>query len=483
METRAVEAGIPEVGCWINGKERHADDRLPVMDPARREVIATVPRCDASVVDEAVAGAVEAQKDWARIPAGERRDRILSLADQVEAHGRALALRLSEEVGKPIRAAEGEVANAVQLIRYFAEEAFRLTGHLPLTGTPGRQTLVVREPVGVVAAITPFNYPLSTLICKSVPALAVGCAVVAKPDEHTPLTTLELARLATEAGLPPGLFQVVTGLGPETGDLLVRHPDVRLITFTGSTEVGKTIQQTAAAHVKRLILELGGHCPAVVCADADWRSLVPALVAQAYKNSGQYCYRVTRLLVAEEIREPFLDAFVSEASRLTLGDPKNPETDLGPLNNRSIFERVSEQVLDAVALGAQTILGGVPPDPDAGFFFPPTVLTRVRPEMCLYREEIFGPVVLALPFQDEDEGVERANDTPFGLAAYVFSKDLGKALRLASRIEAGSVWVNGIHQAQAEAPFGGMKESGIGREKSRFGVEAFTELKTYYISY
>lgn len=478
-----LETGILDVGCRLGGREVRTGQWTPVLDPATGQVIARVPLCNDQVVDEAVAGALRAQPSWADAPVEHRTSLLQEWARAVSSRLDRLSLLNCRETGKPLHAARAEVENAVQLIHYFAEEARRLTGHLPLTGQPGSQTLVFREPVGVVAAITPFNYPISTLVTKATPALAVGCAVVAKPDEHTPLATLELARLAEEAGLPPGVFQVVTGPGPETGRALAAHPKVALVTFTGSTEVGKFIQKLAADGVKRLILELGGHCPAILCRDADWERLLPSILSQAFKNSGQYCYRITRLYVAREIRDAVLEKLTSAAAALKVGDPRDPETDLGPLNNPQIFHRVRKQVQKALSQGAALALGGPPPGKDSGLYFPPTVLTDLRPGMDILREEIFGPVLLVLPFSDEQEAVDGANDTPFGLAAYVFCGDLSRALRTAHRIQAGSVWINDIHQARPEAPFGGMKQSGLGREKSRFGVEAFTELKTIYVSY
>lgn len=471
------------LGCWIDGSERFAESWMAVCDPASEEPFAHVPVCEAAWVHRAVAGAVQAQRAWKKAHPQHRRHVLRSVAHLVRAHKEDLSDLLSRETGKPRGAAAAEVDNTAQLINYFAEEAYRLSGLLPLLGDPGRHTLVVREPVGVVAAITPFNYPLSTLICKAAPALAVGCAVVAKPDEHTPLSTLTLAKLSSTAGLPPGLFQVVTGPGPLTGAALVDHPDVRCISFTGSTEVGKEIQHRAASGVKRLILELGGTCPALICEDADWRAHLPAMVAQAYKNSGQYCYRITRFYVARSLWEAFVPEFTERVMRLRVGPPQEPDVDLGPLNHRDILRRVEDQVSRARESGATVRQAPLPDRLIRGFYYPPTVITDLPAHSALLHEEIFGPVTLLIPFHDEAQAVAEANRSPYGLAAYVFTLDLSKGLRLAHDLEAGSVWINGIHQALPEAPFGGMKQSGLGREKSRFGVEAFTELKTIYMAY
>lgn len=477
------EPPVKRLGCWIDGAERLAEPWMAVCDPATEDPLAHVPVCDASWVHRAVTGAVQTQKAWAKEPPHRRRDVLRSLACLVRTHKDDLSGLLSRETGKPRSAAASEVDNTAQLIEYFAEEAYRLSGLLPLLGDPGRHTLVVREPVGVVAAITPFNYPLSTLICKAAPALAVGCAVVAKPDEHTPLASLALAKLSAEAGLPPGLFQVVTGPGPLTGALLVDHPDVRCISFTGSTEVGKEIQRRAASGVKRLILELGGTCPAVICEDADWHSHLPSMIAQAYKNSGQYCYRITRFYVAQSLWEAFVTEFTKRVMDLRVGPPEEPGVVLGPLNHRDILRRVEEQVARARQAGATVRQPPLPGRLTRGFYYPPTVITDLPAHSPLLEEEIFGPVTFLIPFDGEEEAVAEANRCPYGLAAYVFTRDLGKGLRLAHDLEAGSVWINGIHQALPDAPFGGMKQSGLGREKSRFGVEAFTELKTIYMAY
>lgn len=395
-----------------------------------------------------------------------------------------LALQVCEEVGKPLPAARDEVSSAAHLMDYFAEEGRRLSGHVPQLGYPREQVLIVREPIGVVATITPFNYPLSTLVCKMAPALAVGCTVVAKPDDHTPLSTLQLAEMALEVGLPAGAFNVLTGPGRQVGRLLVEHPVPRLIAFTGSTEVGKEIQTISARWVRKVIMELGGHCPAIVCADAPWRDLLPQIIGQTFKNSGQYCYHISRIYVAEEIYGDFLQEFIRLTSRLRVGPAMASTTQLGPLNNERILRRVQGQVEAARREGAAVVLGGAPCDiPSGGFYYPPTVLTQVRPEMDIMREEVFGPVVMISPFASLPEAIEQANASAYGLAAYLFSSNLGNALEGAGQLEAGSVWINRIHQAYPEAPFGGMKESGLGREKSPWGLEEYTELKTLYFSY
>ena len=470
--------------CWIHGESAEGSARHPLVDPATGQVFAETTVADSRLVDVAVRSCEEGLKKWRRTPAVERARILHAFADSVRRQSEMLGRLLSREVGKPLNAAREEALNAASLLDYFAEEGMRLAGHIPLLGHQREQVLVIREPVGVVVAITPFNYPLSTLACKMGAALAVGCTLVAKPDEHTPLSTIKLAELASQSGLPAGVFNVVTGPGPETGRLLVEHPVPRLITFTGSTEVGKEIQAVSSRWVRKVILELGGHCPAIVCEDAPWREFLPQFVSQCLKNSGQYCYRISRAYVADDIYDEFLREFVEFVGHLRVGPPHDPSVHLGPLNNGDVLSKVRGQVETAVAEGARIEIGGRPSTrPEGGFYYPPTVLAGVEPGMSIMQEEVFGPVVIISPFHSLSDAVLAANGTPFGLAAYVFSGDLGNGLDLAGQLEVGSVWVNRIHQSYPEAPFGGVKESGLGREKSRFGLEEYTELKTVYLSY
>jgi succinate-semialdehyde dehydrogenase / glutarate-semialdehyde dehydrogenase len=298
------------------------------------------------------------------------------------------------------------------------------------------------------------------------------------------VSTFEVARLAVHAGLPPGVFNVLAGDGPLTGGLAVKHPVPRMVTFTGSTEVGREIQRSCAERVKKVVLELGGDCPAIVCKDSPWHELLPQLIAQSYKNSGQYCYRISRLYVAQEIYEDFLTEFIRHSQAIKVGPSLAPDTDLGPLNNNEVLARVKRQVHQAMEHGAELRLGGnnaLPSMP--GYFYPPTILTDQLHSPGRIREEVFGPVVVMKSFNDPVDAIVEANTSPYGLAGYVFTRDLGLALEMVGKLDVGSIWVNRIHQAYAEVPFGGMKESGLGREKSTFGLEEFTELKSVYLSY
>ena len=470
--------------CWIDGAKAEGKCRYPLINPSTGEAFAEVTIADAQLVDRAVTNAQRRLPEWRSLPAPQRSTLLHALAARMREAQEKLALLVCEEVGKPLQAARDEVWSAARLMDYFAEEGLRLSGRIPQLGYHREQVLVVREPIGVTASITPFNYPLSTLVCKMAPALAVGCTVVAKPDDHTPLSTLLLAEMALDANFPAGVCNVLTGPGRQVGRMLVEHPVPRLIAFTGSTEVGKEIQATSARWVRKVVMELGGHCPAIICADAPWRDLLPQIITQTFKNSGQYCYHISRIYVAKAIYRDFLQEFIEQASRLRVGPAMAPTTQLGPLNNERILQRVRQQVETARREGAVVALGGAPCDiPGGGFYYPPTVLTEVTPEMSIMREEVFGPVVMISSFEGLPEAIRKANASPYGLAAYLFSSDLGNALDWAGRLEAGSVWINRIHQAYPEAPFGGMKESGLGREKSPWGLEEYTELKTLYFSY
>jgi succinate-semialdehyde dehydrogenase/glutarate-semialdehyde dehydrogenase len=396
----------------------------------------------------------------------------------------SLARTLTLELGRPLEGARSEIVRSSQLLDYFAQEGLRLRGEMPLLGEADERVLVVQEPMGVVVAIAPFNYPITLLLVKVGAALITGNTVVAKPAEDTPLSTLALADLFAEAGYPPGVINVVTGRGRELGEALVGHPVPAKVSFTGSTQAGIRIRQLAAATNKRVTLELGGQCPAIVCADADLDRAVPALVRHATANTGQFCYRVNRIYVAASRYEELLERFVDGVGRLVVGHGLEPGTDLGPLVSERIMATSAEHVADARDRGARILAGGARltgAGYDDGAFFPPTVIADATHAMKIMTEETFGPVVGIAPFATVDEAIELANDSRYGLAAYVFSADLRLAWRTAEELEAGSVWVNDIHRSLHSVPFGGMKQSGLGREKSRHGLDEYLEHKTTYL--
>ena len=455
-----------------------------VEDPASGQVVAHVAEGTPEDVDRAVRAAADAFGAWRWTAVHERTACLRRIAAALRERHEAFAEMLTREVGKPLRDARREALGCADTLEYFAAEAMRLHGEVwPSPSPTGERVLVVHEPVGVVALIAPFNYPLTLLTVKLAPALAAGCTVVAKPAEETPITALMLAALCHEAGLPAGVFNIVTGFG-EVGQALVDHPLVRKVSFTGGVETGRRVAARAAEQMKRPLLELGGQCPALVAADADWEAVIPALAWHSFENAGQFCYRINRLFVEEPIYEDFTQAFASAAAALTVGPGWDVEARIGPLRTRAGYEKVVQHVEDALSKGARLLTGGERlsgPPYDRGYFFPPTVLADTHPEMRVMREETFGPVVGIMPVASLEAAVALANDSAYGLAAYVFCRDLARAWQAADALEAGSVWVNTVHHSYRYCPFGGVKGSGMGREKSRHGLEEYTELKTIYL--
>ncbi|TAE27147.1 MAG: aldehyde dehydrogenase [Cytophagales bacterium] len=458
---------------------------IRVTNPCTGEIIDTVPRSTPDDVHAALEAAGSAFRHWRKQPVAERARLQHEAARLLRGQATELAHLLARELGRPLSGCLTELSRSADLLDFYAEEGLRLKGEIPQHNLPGEKALVVREPVGVVVAITSFNYPITLLIMKLGAALMAGCPVVAKPSEDTPLTTLKLAELFGQAGYPAGVFNVLTGYGHEIGHALVEHPITAKIAFTGGTGTGKRIGEVAARHNKRVTLELGGQSPALVCADADLSVAVPALVRHAFANTGQFCYRVNRIYAHESIYETLLDKLVAGAEALRVGHPLSG-ADLGPLINDKIYRNSEQQVADALGKGGVLKTGGsrlTGPDYDRGWFFPPTILANGDHSMQIMTEETFGPVLGVMPFRTLDEAVELANDSVYGLAGYVFSGNLGTALHLAESLEAGSVWINNIHRSYHDVPFGGVKQSGIGREKGRYGIEAYTELKTIYLTY
>jgi len=458
---------------------------LTITDPATGKPIGEVPAASVEDVNKACEAAATAFSSWRRVPAEERAGLLHVAAAGLHSRIDALASMLTSELGRPIGGSRREIERTADMLDYFAEEGIRLRGEIPLMNLPNERVMVVKEPVGVVAAIAPFNYPITLLSMKLGPALATGCTVVAKPSSLTPLSTLMLAEVFEDAGFPPGVLNVVTGSGSEAGRALIEHPIPRKVSFTGGTRTGKAIAASVTGTLKRLTLELGGQSPAIVCDDADITRAIPALVSQAYANSGQFCYRVSRIYVGENVYEAFCGRFAEAAAELRVGNGFDPGTQVGPLADEATFRKSLAQVDDAVAKGAHLLQGGKRLDGDGyegGYFMPPTVLSATDHSMLVMREETFGPVVGIMPVSDVEEAIRLANDSRYGLAAYIYCGDVARALRLADECEAGTVWVNGIHRTYNLVPFGGYKESGLGREKSRFGLDEYLELKTIYLT-
>jgi len=478
---------VRSLGLFINGSWQPSGSGrwLPVTDKTSGEQIARVPLADAADVDLAVQAAERALAHWRAQPLDARVAAVRRAATRMRAHAETLGDWITQELGRPTAAARAEITRSAELLEVFAEEALQLQDRWAHGTRAGEQMLVLREPVGVVAAIAPFNYPITLLSFKLGAALLAGCTVVAKPAEDTPVSTLLLAELLADV-LPPGVFQVVTGTGAEAGMALVTHPRVRKVAFTGGTAAGKAIAAAAAGTVKRLTLELGGHCPALVCADADLDKAVPAITRHAFANSGQFCYRVNRIYAHQAIYDDLVQRLSVSVSALRVGRPTEPGMDLGPMVNARMLANAQRQSDDARARGARLCCGGqrlVVPGAQAGQFFAPTLIADATPDMLVMREETFGPVLAVQPVANDAEALRLANAGESGLAAFVFTRDLARGLTLCQRLEAGSVWLNDISRSSQRAPFGGMKQSGLGREKSLAGIEAYLETKTVYLSY
>ncbi len=473
---------------FINGKSHtpNGGQYADVLNPCTGEVVGTFAVGNEQDIETAIQSAHTAFQKWKKQPLANRVNLQKKAADLMRQNAHELAEILRSELGRPLAGCLTEIQRSAELLDYFAEEASRVKGEMPLNNIEGEKVMVVRQPVGVVVAITPFNYPITLLTFKLGAALVMGCTVVAKPSEDTPLSTLRLAEIFHEAGFPEGTFNVITGYGYEIGNTLIAHDWVAKIAFTGGTSTGKRIAQLAASLNKRLTLELGGHSPAIVCKDANLDKAIPALVKHAFANSGQFCYRVNRIYVQKDIYNAFLDRFCTLVDKFTLGNDAINPCDLGPMVNEKIYQNSEIQTADAAQKGAKILRGGKRlqgSDYDLGWYFPPTVIADTDHNMLIMKEETFGPVVGIMPFEDNNDALTFANDTVYGLAAYVFSDNIGVALRLAEQLDAGSVWVNDIFRSYQNVPFGGMKQSGIGREKGRYGLEAYTELKTIYLNY
>jgi succinate-semialdehyde dehydrogenase/glutarate-semialdehyde dehydrogenase len=458
-------------GAWIG---RPGFD---VIDKATGDVIGRVPDLGAQEARDAVAAADAAFGPWSRILAKDRARLLRRWFDLIVAHADELALLLTREQGKPLAEARAEVVYGAAFVEFNAEQARRIYGETIPSHKADARILVTKQPVGVVAAITPWNFPVAMITRKVSPALAAGCTVVVKPAEDTPLCALALAELSQRAGIPPGVFNVVTARDPvAVGEVLTTDPRVRLVTFTGSTEVGKILMRQASGTVKKVALELGGNAPLIVFDDADLDRAVAGAMASKFRNAGQTCVCANRILVQAGIYDAFAARLVAEVAALTVGSGVDDGVTVGPLIGPAAIAKVEAHVADAVAKGARVLAGGARAELP-GNYYRPTVLGDVVAGMAIMSEETFGPVAPLVRFETEAEAVAVANDTPFGLAAYVFTRDLGRAFRVSEALEFGIVGVNEGVTSTELAPFGGVKESGLGREGSHHGIEEFLELK------
>ena len=461
-------------GSWTRARDGAT---FEVRDPATGEPLASVPDLGVEETRDAIEAAHAAFPEWRSRTAKERSAILRRWYELVLEHRSDLARLMTAEQGKPLAEAEGEVLYGAAFVEWFAEEAKRVYGDVVPSHAPGRRIVVLRQPVGVFAAITPWNFPCAMITRKVAPGLAAGCTAVVKPAPETPLSALALAELGERAGIPPGVFNVVTtDRAPLVGEVLTSSPIVRKLSFTGSTEVGKLLMAQCAGTVKKLSLELGGNAPFVVFDDADLEVALSAAMASKYRNTGQTCICANRFLVQAGIHDEFAERLAERAGGLPVGRGTEDGVRLGPLITEEAARSVEALVQEAVDAGASSLTGGGRPDPNATYFAP-TVLTGVRPEMRIAREEIFGPVAPLLRFEDEDEALRLANDTPYGLAAYFFTRDPDRIWRFAEGLDYGMVGINEGLISTEVAPFGGVKESGLGREGSHLGIEEFVEVK------
>lgn len=462
--------------AFVSGEWLACDATLPIVDPATGECLIDVADCSIKVVDQAVSAARNAFLLWRdRLPT-DRGAILRRWSALVRAHLDDLAIIMTAEQGKPLAEARGEVAYAASFIDWFAAEGERSYGETIPSHLPESRLSVQLQPIGVTAAITPWNFPLAMITRKAGAALAAGCVMIVKPAPETPLSALALARLGNEAGLPAGVFQVVTGQAPPLARRLLEHTEVRAFSFTGSTEVGRILLTQSAQTVKKASLELGGHAPFILFDDAPLDRAVAGCLDAKFATSGQDCLAANRIYVQRATYERFVAAFGAATARLKVGHGFDPDVDIGPMTKASVGEKCRQQVSQAVAAGARLVVGGQD-SPLGGNFVMPTVLADVTDDMVIAREETFGPIAAILRFDDEAEVLQRANDTEMGLAAYLYTSDLSRAMRLTDRLEYGMVAVNTPKFTGAPIPFGGWKQSGLGREGSCHGIIEYLEPK------
>ena len=464
-------------GEWLTAESGR---EIEVRNPSNDVLITTVPEGDGSDVRRAVDAADAALPAWRALPGAERAKVLRRLFELMMRDIDRLAELITLEVGKPVAEARGEIIYAAGFIEWSAEEAKRIYGEIVQAFVPSKRILVLRQPIGVTAAITPWNLPAAMITRKLGPALAAGCTMIVKPASKTPLSALAIGELALEAGIPAGVVNVVPGRAAAIAEALLGDERVRALSFTGSTEVGKRLMVLAAEHVTRLGLELGGHAPVLVFDDADLDLALAGALASKYRNAGQTCICANRVYVQAGIHDRFVDALSAASKALSVGDGFTPGTHIGPLVDDRAVAKVEEHIADALAGGATIVTGGkrlTPPVGHADRFFAPTVLTGVQPGMAIMTEETFGPVAPVIRFEDEAEAIAMANDTPYGLAAYLYTRDASRLIRVAEALEYGIIGANDGMPSTPQAPFGGVKESGLGREGGKWGLDEYLETK------
>ena len=468
-------------GTWVSGGES-----MPVYNPANEEVVGTVPVASERDVQNALEGAAHSQRSWARRTGVERGAALKRWCELVLKNRERLARIVSQEQGKPLSEALGEVDFGASWISYYAEFDRRIEGDILPSDNPDEQIWVLSQPVGVVVGIIPWNYPSALTARKVAPALIAGNSIVLKPHEETPLSALEMAKLAEEAGVPAGVFSVVTGPGETVGEALVKSPIARLVTFTGSVPTGKQIMRTAADTVKMVSLEMGGKAPFIVMEDADVDAAVKTAVFSRFFNCGQVCICNERTYVHKKIADQFLSKFLAEVKQLSVGDPLQKDVKVGPKFNRKELEKVERYVEEARNNGARILTGGKRLSDGAfsrGHWYEPTVVTNIRQDMKIMQEEVFGPVIPVMEFSDFDEGLKLANDSRYGLAAYFFSNDMNRIMRVVRDLECGELYINRGPGESIHGFHSGWKQSGIGGDDGKYGLEHYLQRKTVYIKY
>ena len=460
--------------CFIGGQWVDARDKISVRNPATNEVIATVPRMGAIETAKAIDLASTAFNAWKKSSAKERSTILRRWFDLIMAAQEDLALIMTCEQGKPLAESRGEIAYAASYIEWFAEEAKRVYGDIIPAPTSDRRLLVLKQPVGVCAAITPWNFPAAMITRKVAPALAAGCAIVIKPASQTPLSALALCVLAERAGVPSGLISCVTGSASDIGSEMTSNPIVKKVTFTGSTEIGKLLLKQCADTVKKVSMELGGNAPFIVFDDADLDLAIKGIMVAKYRNAGQTCVCANRIFVQESAYDAFLSKFVEAVGKLKVGNGLSDGISIGPLIDSNAVAKANEHVQDALTKGGKIAIGG---EVLEGNYFSPTIIVDARTDMAIFAEETFSPVAPVFRFSTEEEVIRLANDSPFGLASYFYGKDINRIWRVVEALEFGMVGVNEGLISTEVAPFGGIKESGMGREGSRYGIEDYVEKK------
>jgi succinate-semialdehyde dehydrogenase/glutarate-semialdehyde dehydrogenase len=473
---------IENIGLYINGEWVTSVDggKFDIYNPSTKQILAQVPRGGAKETREAIEGAQSAFETWKTRTAEERASYMLRLRDLMHEYIDELAAIMSMEMGKAFTEAKGEVKYAASYLTWYAEEGRRIYGETIPASVENKRLFVIKQPIGVVAAITPWNFPLAMLTRKIAPAMAAGCTGIIKPASQTTLSALAFAKLAEMAEIPKGVISVVAGATQAISDEIFNHEAVKKVTFTGSTEIGKDLVVQSAKQLKKLSLELGGHAPFIVFEDADLEQAAAGAAASKFRNAGQTCVSANRIYVHKNVKDEFAKKFAEKVGELKIGNSLDENVDVGPLVNQSALDKVKDHVEDAVKHGASVLYGGVEKEEEGGYFYEPTILDHVSDDMKIMQEETFGPVAPLSVFETEEEAIEAANSTEYGLAAYLYTRDISKAIRASEALDFGIIGLNDGLPSAAQAPFGGMKESGYGREGGHQGIRDYLEEK--YIS-